>query len=85
MTGKEIGGPILSDHQEESSRVIQEAHWQQQVTDSARRTLDTLHDIFIFSLFVFCPVIRSLVCRDAQSRVRGALDGCLFALVFRLL
>ena len=70
MTGKEIGGPILSDHQEESSRVMQEAHWQQQVTDSARRTL-YLAQYFHFYLFVFVLLsvrrFNATFYRDARS------------------
>jgi hypothetical protein len=67
--GRRYWKAILSNHQEESSRVIQEAHWRQQVADSARRTLDTLHDIFIFYLFVF--VLLSARCFTVTRSPRG--------------
>jgi hypothetical protein len=43
---------ILSNHQGEISQVFQEAHWRQQVAESARRTLDIIEH-YIFSVFIF--------------------------------
>ena len=65
---------ILSNNQGEISQVFQEAHWRQQVAESARRTLDTLYYIFIFIPVCFC-LLSVVLLRRAVLGARY-LDDC---------